>query len=45
MLAAELPRVDRVSLEAEISKLGEMYLYEYQELVAHDVAFYDIYIT
>jgi hypothetical protein len=45
LLAAELPRVDRVSLEEEISQLGDTYLYEYQELVAHDVAFYDIYMT
>ena len=32
-------------LEEEISQLGDTYLYEYQELVAHDVAFYDIYMT
>jgi len=45
LLAGELPRVDRVSLEEEYATLADMYLNDYQEIVAHDVAFYDIYIT
>ena len=45
LLAGELPRVDRVSLEEEIATLADSYLYDYQEMVAHDVAFYDIYVT
>jgi hypothetical protein len=42
LLAFELPRVDRLSLQQEAQRLAQAWLTEYMEVVARDVSVYDV---
>ena len=42
LLAFELPRVDRLSLQVEAQRLATAWLEEYMQVVARDVSVYDV---
>ena len=44
LVAAELPRVDRLSLEKEATRIASAWQADYMELVAREVMVYDVLI-
>ena len=45
LVAAELPRVDRLSLEKEATRIASAWQADYMELVAREVMVYDVLIN